>query len=329
MNMDFYIGGIGILISFVITALVLPFWIRRAKKIYGIDVHKKGSKKVVEMGGIVVVFGAVLGILVYIALKTFLVNNDLFTDLFAALCSILVATVIGIIDNMLGWRIGLRQYQKVLLSVLIPIPLMVINAGHSSMSLPFFGVTELGILYPLLIIPIGIIGASNGFNMLAGYNGLEAGMGIIILSTLGFLAWVLDANSAVILTFCFVAALVAFLIFNWYPSKVFPGDTLTYSVGAAIAIVAILADIEKFAVILFIPYYIEFILKARKRFVPDWTARVLKDGSLAVKDKWYTLPHVFISFLQKLKHKAYEYEVVSLILFAELVLALITVFVIF
>jgi len=38
------------------------------------------------------------------------------------------------------------------------------------------GAVDWGIFYPLAIIPIGIVGAANAYNMLAGYNGLEAGM---------------------------------------------------------------------------------------------------------------------------------------------------------
>ncbi|MBU4491391.1 MAG: hypothetical protein KKD69_02900 [Euryarchaeota archaeon] len=53
-----------------------------------------------------------------------------------------------------------------------------------------------------------------------------------------------------------ISALIALLYFNKYPAKVFPGDTLTYPVGAIVAIVAILGNMEKSAVILFSLYYI-------------------------------------------------------------------------
>jgi UDP-N-acetylmuramyl pentapeptide phosphotransferase/UDP-N-acetylglucosamine-1-phosphate transferase len=59
-----------------------------------------------------------------------------------------------------------------------------------------------------------------------------------------------------VIILCLVATLLAFLIFNRYPSKVFPGDVLT-------AIVAILANLERFAVMLFLPYYVELLLKAK------------------------------------------------------------------
>jgi len=73
---------------------------------------------------------------------------------------------------------------------LAALPLMVINSGNSTMSLPIAGSVDWGIIYPLLIVPVGIIGALNSFNMVAGYNGLEAGMGVIILSTLSYVAFI-------------------------------------------------------------------------------------------------------------------------------------------
>jgi len=71
-----------------------------------------------------------------------------------------------------------------------------------------------------------------------------------------------------------------FYIFNKYPAKVFPGDVLTYSVGAIIAITAILGNIEKIAVFFFIPYIIEVVLKSRGRLKKASFAEVQEDGSL-------------------------------------------------
>ena len=64
----------------------------------------------------------------------------------------------------------------------IAMPLVVVNAGHVIIELPLLGELNFGLLYPLVIIPIAVIGAANGYNMLAGYNGLEAGLGVIIIS---------------------------------------------------------------------------------------------------------------------------------------------------
>lgn len=59
------------------------------------------------------------------------------------------------------------------------------------------------------------------------------------------------------------------MLYNRYPARVFPGDTTTYPVGACTALVAVLADLERYALMLFFPYYIEFLLKARGRLKPE------------------------------------------------------------
>lgn len=317
------------LISFIICFLTLPTWIRKAKArgLVGKDLHKKDHRDVAEMGGIVVVFSVVYSLLIYIAFDTFYYsNNNSITEVLAVVASILIATNIGMIDDLLGWRTGIRQSKKVLLTFLIPVPLMVINAGHNTMAFPFIGTIDIGLLYPLLIIPIGIIGASNAFNMLAGYNGLEAGMGVVILSTLGIIAYSNGNTVAILVVVATVSALAALLYFNKYPARVFPGDTLTYPVGAIIAIVAIIGNMEKSAVIIFFLYYVEFLLKARGKLRAQSFAQLLEDESLAVRDGVYSIPHIAILFLRKIKGKAYEYEVVLVVLLLQGIIAIYTLY---
>ena len=313
------------LLSFLSTFFVIPLWIKKAKKagLVGQDMNKSGKPEVAEMGGICVAAGFLVGVLFYIGIQTFYFNGGVLIApyIFACLCTILIITLVGTIDDILGWKIGLRQWQKPLLTLSAALPIMVINAGHSVMSVPFFGPVDFGIFYPLIIIPVGIAGAANGFNMLAGYNGLEAGLGIIILSVMGFVAWQSGLGWVSMLAFCMVFALIAFLKYNWYPAKIFPGDTLTYSVGALIACVAILGNMERIAVILFIPFVLDFILPLRKGFKVEAFAKVNKDGSLDLPyNGIYDLTHFAIFVLRKIKKKVYERDVVMFILGIELVI---------
>lgn len=313
-----------IVLSFLVTLMFLPYWIRRAKahNLTLIDEQKIKRKVVAGLGGLIVVLGAMIGILSYVAVQVFVYQNDKPFVLLAATSAILLALIIGLIDDLLGRKIGLQQRHKPFLSILIALPIMAVNAGVNVMSLPFIGDVNLGQFYPLLIIPIAIIGAANGFNMLAGMNGLEAGLGIIILGTLGYISWVTHASVAALIAACSVAALIAFLWFNKYPAKILPGDTLTYSIGATIAIVAITGNIEKYALLLFIPYFIELALKARGKMQKESLARPLQDGSLVNKyKKFYSLNHVAISFLRKIKKRAYEYEAVVLLLGFQMLIA--------
>ena len=314
-------------VSFVVTLLCVPYWIRRARKaeLVGRDMHKSDRRTVEEIGGVPVLVGFLAGAFTYIAITTFYLNIvSVNYKIFAILTTLLLVALIGLIDDILGWKIGLRQWQKPALTLFAALPLMVVNAGYSEIGLPFLGNVQLSYLYPLFFIPLGIVGASNGFNMIGGYNGLEAGMGALILSTLGLIAYLSGQGWLAILALCMVAAVVAFLLFNWYPARIFPGNSFTYFVGALIACVAIMGNMEKLALLMFIPYLIEFILKARGFMQKESFAQLLFDGTLALPyDKWYGIEHISISFLKSVFSKATEVSVVLLILFFEFIICII------
>jgi len=323
--------SIAVGLSFVFAFFALPYWIKRAREhnLLIKDAQKLPSKRVPYLSGPIIIFSIAFGVLFYIASQTFVYENgDYNILLLAAVASMLIALIIGIVDDLLGEKIGLRQYQKPILTILAALPIMAVNAGINTMVFPWgIGQVHLGNLYPLLLVPIAIVGASNAFNMLAGVNGLEAGMGIIILSVLGYLSWATGGSAAAIIAFCTVAALLVFFWYNKFPARILPGNSFTYAIGTIIAIVAILGNIEKFALFMFIPYFFEFLLKLRGRFQKESLARPVKGGIVNKYKKWYSLNHVMISFLRKIKGKAREWEVVLLLLFIELLIAAGTIYI--
>ena len=139
-------------------------------------------------------------------------------------------------------------------------------------------------------------------------------MGIIILSAMGYFAYTSGSQNAMVLALCMVSALIAFLYFNWHPARVFPGDTMTYSVGALAACIAILGDMEKIAIVLFLPYAFDFLLQSKSGFKKEAFAKVNEDGSL---DKPYSgifhLTHLAIALIGRWKGKVYERDVVLLL----------------
>ncbi len=315
---------------FVLVWIIMPHWIKRAQKagLTGKDIHKNSNQLVAEMGGIVVLLGFLVGIMGYVAMRIFIfkTNSDI-VSILAILTAILIAGIIGIIDDILGWKIGLRQWQKPLLTLLVAAPIMAINAGTRTMMLPFLGQTNLGIIYPLLIIPAIILVSTNGFNMLAGYNGLEAGMGIIILTTLAYFAAITGSPWIAVVALSMVAALMGMLVFNKYPASVFPGDTLTYTVGALIGIIAITANLEKIFIILYVPYIIEFFLKLRGRFQRESFAQVQDDGMLKPRyPKNYGLEHLAVRILNGLRIRTTERKVVYLLYGIQLFFVAVAVF---
>jgi len=309
-----YILIIPILVTFIVTLFLVPNWIKRAKKagLVGKDVHKLKQKDIAESGGVTVVAGFAIGVLTYVAINTFIIgSSENFVEIFALMSTILLISFIAFTDDILGWKIGLRRKTRLILVAFASIPLIAINAGRSTIVLPFFGVLELGAIYPLILIPIGIIGATSTFNFLAGFNGLEAGNGIIVLSALAIVSFFTGSFWLFIVNLCMVASLIAFLIFNYTPAKIFGGDSLTYVVGGLIAITAILGDFERIAIFFFIPFIIETILKVRGGLVKESFGKLNEDGSLSLRyDKIYSLNHISIHLMEKINIKSTEKRVV-------------------
>src|SRR3989338_6913529 len=303
-----------IFISFFCALFVIPFWIRKARQenLVGKDMHKQNKNEVAEGGGVGVMFGFSIGVLLYLAINTFYFQRSEFLiSIFAILTTLFIATMLGSIDDLLGWKKGLSKSMRIVMMLFAAIPLMVINAGESIL----LGI-DFGLVFPLFLIPLGIVGAATTFNFLAGYNGLEASQGILILSALSVVTFLTGNSWLSVIALCMVAALTAFYIFNKYPAKIFPGDTLTYPVGALIAVIAILGNIEKIAIFFFIPYILETILKLKGRLRKESFANLNKDGSLELPyTKIYGLEHLAIKILKKIKpsKKVYETDVVYLI----------------
>ena len=310
---------LSILVSILTTFFILPHWIKRAKKagLVGKDMNKFKSQDIAEAGGIVVTAGFILGVLTYIAIRTFYFqSSSSLIEILALICTILIVSFIGMIDDVLEWKLGLNKKIRIFLVLFASIPLVVINAGESTILLPFLGVTNIEILYTIILIPLGIIGATTTFNFLAGYNGLEAGQGILILSALALASLVTGSSWLGLVALCMIGALFGFLYYNKYPARVFPGDVLTYSIGALIACMAILGNYEMFAIFIFTPYIIETCLKLRGKLNKESFGVPQKDGSIKNKyEKIYGLEHLAIRIIEKVKKskKAYEWEVVLLI----------------
>ncbi len=304
------------ILSFLVTLFVLPKWIKKANQIGLLwpDMNKYSQNKVAGSGGLIAVLGFSLGLLLFVAYRVFILRsaNSFLIEIFVTLSIIMFLAGIGLIDDLFGWQHGgLRRRTRLFLVILSAIPLMAINAGKSIVTLPFIGTVDFGISYALVIVPIAITGAAVTYNFLAGFNGLEAGQGILILSAVGVVGFFTGNSWITVISLCMVAALFAFLVYNFYPAKVFPGDSLTYSIGGLIAILSILGDFERVAFFFFTPYIIETALKLRGGLIKQSFGKPQEDGSLRLRyDKVYGLEHLSIYLLEKIGIMPTEKKVV-------------------
>lgn len=251
----------------------------REAGIVGEDVHKPGRPEIAEMGGLALLLGFSGAVLVAVAMVSFFhafPGMDLVV-LLAGLTTVLLSGLIGSIDDLLGMRQGVKAF----LPALAAIPLMAIRAGNTRMMIPYGGEVDFWIFYPLLLVPLGVTVAANATNMLAGYNGLELGLGIIEMIALSVVAVILGQTTSLVILLSGLGALLGLLYFNWRPARVFVGDVGTLSIGAIVATAVIVGGYEVAGVIIFIPHAIDFLLKAAHRFpTSGWAGELHDDGRL-------------------------------------------------
>jgi len=270
------------LLTFLVCLLLLPPYIKKAKAtgITGLDLHKPGSPAIAECGGVILILAYLMGLFVFIPF----INEALSLEIIGAAATVLFASFIGFVDDIYEtrWRI------KVLTPLIGTVPLIVMRLGRTTMWTPI-GFVDFGVFFYFLILPFIVTASANAVNMFAGLNGQEAGSSTIMATALLFLSVRLVKPLGSIILIPFLGALIGFLFYNRYPSRVFPGDIGTFGMGTAIACVAVLADLERAVFIMFIPHTINailFFIGKLKGAAPPRDALMNPDGTLPAPTIW-------------------------------------------
>ena len=130
----------------------------------------------------------------------------------------------------------------------------------AALALPF---SHAHLLVPPLVfiglVVVALLGATNGANLTDGADGLLGSTGLVALAALGVLTWVEGYPGLAALPLALAGALLAFLRWNWYPARVFMGDTGSMAIGAAFAAVALLAGLPLYLPLLGLLFVLEVL----------------------------------------------------------------------
>lgn len=230
--------------------------------LYGVDLSKVDKVKVPESMGLVPGVIYLMAVIVFQVIEpTRLVGYN------AALTSLTFMLFLGFADDVLN----LRWRYKLILPSVATVPLLVAYQGSTSVLVPrplheLLGpLLDLGILYKVYMGMLGVF-CSNAVNIYAGINGLEVGQSIIIACfVLHFNLEHLDNTAfseghflSVLMLMPFIAVCTALLYYNWYPSRVFVGDTFTTFAGMVFAVVGILGHFSETLLLFFLPQFVNF-----------------------------------------------------------------------
>lgn len=143
--------------------------------------------------------------------------------------------------------------------------------GWDYIWLPLIGDVHVGILYPVMIFVFFIV-VINSVNFSDGVDGLAGGLALI--SFISF--WVISRSLGYysLAGFCatFVGALLPFLYFNFYPSRIFMGNVGSHALGAVLVVLAVVMHRE----VPFLLICLVFLIDGITSPIQQWSVKLTK-----------------------------------------------------
>ncbi|KAM4016657.1 UDP-N-acetylglucosamine--dolichyl-phosphate N-acetylglucosaminephosphotransferase [Anomaloglossus baeobatrachus] len=250
-----------------------------AARLCGVDLNKPSKKEIPESLG--VISGAVFLLILFFFIpvpflscfieekcKAFPHNE--FVALIGSLLAICCMIFLGFADDVLN----LRWRHKLLLPTAASLPLLMVyftTFGNTTIVVPkpfrpILGLhVDLSVLYYVYMGMLAVF-CTNAINILAGINGLEAGQSLVIAGSI-IIFNIAELNGdcrddhlfSLYLIIPFFFTTLGLLYHNWYPSRVFVGDTFCYFAGMTFAVVGIIGHFSKTMLLFFIPQVLNFL----------------------------------------------------------------------
>lgn len=236
------------------TAATVPLALRLAKRFNAIDYpdgRRVNKRPVPRLGGIALLAGLLLAILVLIILDISLREALIADSLNPSVCypgvllAVLAMFAVGVIDDLKG----LRARYKLIGQTIAAAIAVVAGVLFDHFANPFSGeLIQLGwMAYPITIFYL--VAFANIINLIDGLDGLAAGIVAISATALFFVAVTRGGPDAAVVAVALVGACLAFLFFNFYPARVFMGDSGALLLGFSLGIVSLFGVVRTPALI--------------------------------------------------------------------------------
>lgn len=218
-------------VAFIITFLAIPVIMQVAekKKLYDIpDERKLHTRLVASLGGVGIFAGFILASLLSIQVQL----NFEFQYFFAAA---IVIFFLGFKDDLM-----ILSATKKFIGQIIAASILIHLGGIRLDSMyGLFGFEQLPEGFGLALSYLTIIVVMNSFNLIDGVDGLASSLGILSMLVFGSYFFAVNMQAYALLSFSMAGSLIAFLIFNHHPAKIFMGDSGSLMIGLINSILVI------------------------------------------------------------------------------------------
>lgn len=217
------------LIPLAVTMFLLPRFASIASELGLVDQPNYRKVHIVAkplVGGLGMSLGVAFGCLLFLPL----------TNMRGYYTGAVLLVVIGFFDDFREVHHRVKFIAQIVSAILI--------IYFSNISLHTFGdlLHIRSINFPALAVPmtvIGFVGVINAINMVDGVDGLAGGISLIAFISFGYLAYLDNHRDIMLLCIALSGALVAFMRYNWQPSRLFMGDAGSLFLGFSAAFVSV------------------------------------------------------------------------------------------
>jgi UDP-GlcNAc:undecaprenyl-phosphate GlcNAc-1-phosphate transferase len=272
----------GALVALVIVVLLTPAVGGMARLIGAVDApggRRLNRRPVPRLGGLALFLGIFVPALAFLHLGR---------ETRGLLLGAAVAVTVGAIDDFRG----LRWFEKLagqLVAAAIPTGF---GVWVDRFTFPFLGVHSLAAWVGVPLTVVWIVAIMNMVNFLDGLDGLASGVGAIAGATFAVIALSLAKPDAAILSAIVFGACIGFLRHNFYPARIFMGDSGALLLGFVLAAVSVQGLLKTAATVaLLFPLLVLAVPIVDTTFV---VARRLKHGESPFEGDQAHLHHRFL-----------------------------------
>jgi UDP-GlcNAc:undecaprenyl-phosphate/decaprenyl-phosphate GlcNAc-1-phosphate transferase len=204
------------------------------------DERRLNRRAIPRLGGLAIFLGILVPSLAFL---------DLGSETRGVLLGAAIATVVGAVDDFRGLTPGLKLGGQFVAAAMPPLHGVYIDR----FTFPFLGVVDLPTWLGVALSMLFIVAVMNMVNFLDGLDGLAAGVCGIAAATYVLLALSLGKTDPAILSAIVAGACLGFLRHNFFPARIFMGDSGAHALGfllAAVSIQGLLKTASTFVLVL-------------------------------------------------------------------------------